>query len=521
MGLNLSTSDAELRRKFFALQTPRDVADLLEVDYSRLIYYLHKVPKPKRYLTFPVRKKIRGVRQISSPNTALKIIQKKLNKVLQCVYEPKPSVQGFTLRKNIVTNAVLHSNKRNVLNLDLRGFFPSIHFGRVRGLFMAYPYSINPPAATILAQICCFDNQLPQGAPTSPIVSNMICAKLDSQLQQLAKTHRCTYSRYADDITFSTSLQSFRTALVRTNELGQIEIGKELNRIIRANDFEINTDKVRVQIDYRHQDATGLTVNEFPNVRRKFVRQIRAMLHAWQKFGLENAQKEFLEKYDKKHRGPWKKDPSFKKVVKGKIQFLGMVRGKDDHIYIKFLRELRKLAPELVDYPLTPLEQLLYSYKDFAEMSDHHRRGFLLQDLINELFELFGIQVVESFTRNEGAEQIDGAFALNGSHFIVECRWRKKLADVRELDGLLGQVIRSGKQTMGVFLSINGWSKNVPELLKQNPEKSIILINGDDLYKVLSEEINLEDLLKAKLRHLNFKGEPYLSAVEIISKTDI
>jgi RNA-directed DNA polymerase len=518
MGLNLSTSDTELRRKFFALQTPRDVADLLELDYSRLIYHLHKVPKPKRYLTFPVRKKTSGVRQISSPNTALKIIQKKLNKVLQCVYEPKPSVQGFTPRKNIVTNAVLHSNKRNVLNLDLRDFFPSIHFGRVRGLFMAYPYFINPLAATTLAKICCFDNQLPQGAPTSPIVSNMICAKLDSQLQQLAKKHKCTYTRYADDMTFSTSLRSFHVTLVRINELGQIEIGKELNRIIRENDFEINTDKVRVQINSRHQDVTGLTVNEFPNVRRKFVRQIRAMLHAWEKFGLENAQKEFLEKYDNKHRSPWKRDLSYKKVVKGKIVFLGMVRGKENPIYIKYLKKLRQLAPELVDYPITPLEALLYSYNKLARMSDHHRRGYLLQDLLNNLFNLFRIRVVESFTRNEGGEQIDGAFVLDGWHYIVECRWREKLANIRELDGLYGQVDRSGRQTMGVFLSINGWSENVPDLLKQNAQKSIVLINEGDLYKVLSEEVDLRVLIGAKLEHLNFRAEPYLSADDIITK---
>lgn len=73
---------------------------------------------------------------------------------------------------------------------------------------------------------------------------------------------------------------------------------------------------------------------------------------------------------------------------------------------------------------------------------------------------------------------IDGAFKLEGWHYVVECRWREKLADIRELDGLKGQVDRSGKQTIGLFLSINGCSENVPILLKQNPDKSIIVFNG-------------------------------------------
>ena len=102
----------------------------------------------------------------------------------------------------------------------------------------------------------------------------------------------------------------------------------------------------------------------------------------------------------------------------------------------------------------------------------------LLQDLLNRVFDLHQIPVVRSFVRNDGAEQIDGAFKLEGWHYIVECRWRKKLADIRELDGLKGQIDRSGKQTMGVFLSINGWSDNVPPLLKQNPDKSILLMEG-------------------------------------------
>jgi hypothetical protein len=101
---------------------------------------------------------------------------------------------------------------------------------------------------------------------------------------------------------------------------------------------------------------------------------------------------------------------------------------------------------------------------------------------------------------------------MEGWHYLVECRCRKKLDDIRNLDGLQGQVGRSGKQAMGLYLSINGWSNNVPSLLKQNPEKNIVLMDGYDLRAVLSRQADLQEFLLAKVTHLNLKSEPFLSA---------
>lgn len=106
---------------------------------------------------------------------------------------------------------------------------------------------------------------------------------------------------------------------------------------------------------------------------------------------------------------------------------------------------------------------------------------------------------------------------LEGWHYIVECRWRSKLADIRELDGLSGQVERSGKQTMALFLSINGWSDHVPGLLKQNPSKTVLLMDGYDLRCVLARQVDLLDLLLAKVAKLNLEAEPFLSARELCS----
>jgi hypothetical protein len=170
--------------------------------------------------------------------------------------------------------------------------------------------------------------------------------------------------------------------------------------------------------------------------------------------------------------------------------------------------------------PLTtsPGASLLALYERMAVADDPRRRGYVLQDLLNELLKVSGIPVVKSFIRNDGAEQIDGAFTFEGWHYLVECRWRERLADIRQLDGLKGQVDRSGKQTLGIFLSINGWSDNVIPMLKQNPEKSILLMNGFDLRAVLSGQISIRSLLQAKLASLNLEAEPYLSADEAIRR---
>jgi hypothetical protein len=105
---------------------------------------------------------------------------------------------------------------------------------------------------------------------------------------------------------------------------------------------------------------------------------------------------------------------------------------------------------------------------------------------------------------------------MEGWHYIVECRWRSKLADIRELDGLYAQVARSGRQTMGLFLSINGGSENVVPLMKQNPDKSIILMQGYELRTVLEHAFDLRRLLKAKVTTLNLEAEPYFPITQTL-----
>ncbi len=511
MDIDLKKNPGQLKEDFGNLSSAENIADLLEIRYKDLIYYLYRLPDIKKYYSFEIPKKNGETSIISTPTTSLKILQHKLNCILSIIFTPKFSSHGFVKGKSIKTNASTHVKSKYVLNIDLKDFFPSINFGRVRGMFMAYPYRLSAPAATVLSQICCYNNQLPQGAPTSPIISNMICAKLDSQLLQLAKQNKCLFTRYADDITFSTCKKRFPKTIAYTDETtNQIHVGDDLNNIIKNNGFFINNEKVWFRTRDRRQTVTGLIVNDFVNVTRKYKNQVRAMLHALKKYGPEKTKKEFESKYFNNNTPEWKCLPKFELVLKGKIEYIGMIRGHESDIYLKYLSELKRISPETVPRPITELEKLNQDYQNLKSKDNPQERGYILQSLLNKLFKLSKIKTKKSFTRNNGAEQIDGAFEFQGGHYIFECRWRKKKADMREVDGFYGQVGRSGEQTTGLFLSINGWSEKVPSTLKQNRYKSVFLMKGDELEEVLKGQIDLREVLKRKIEALNIESKPFL-----------
>lgn len=325
-----------------ALTVPRDIARLLDIEYKDLTYLAYKMPN--KYSTFFLKKRSGGERIITVPCVRLKIVQTRLNNILQSVYEPRPAVHGFVRQQSIVTNANNHVGKKCLLNVDLKDFFPSINFGRVRGLFKAKPYNLPDSVATLLAQICCHNNQLPQGAPTSPVIANMICAKLDGELQRLAKQCFSKYTRYADDITFSTTRVSFPQALVFYDG-DKSQCGKRLQAVIEANGFFINNEKVRLSLPCQRQEVNGLIVNRRTNIKRSVIKQVRAMLHAWRKYGYEMAALDHDQKWDKRQRAPGLPPPSYCNVVAGKINYIRMVRGEGDPVYRKLAQQYNQLCP--------------------------------------------------------------------------------------------------------------------------------------------------------------------------------
>ena len=347
MSEGLSKSSQEMRDEFLKLQNRDDIAQLLQLTTKQLNFHLYVLPSQKKYKVFTIPKKAGGSRQILAPSSPIKIIQRKLKQVLETVYKPKAATHGFVAGRSIVSNARLHKKRRYVLNLDLENYFPTIHFGRVRGMFMGNPYNLNDEVATILAQICCYKGALPQGAPTSPIISNMICSRLDAKLQQLAKEYQCTYSRYADDITFSTNRAKFPSALAYLSDIGQVEVGDELSSLIEENGFQINPKKTRLQVRQQRQEVTGLTVNRYPNVQRRYIKQVRGMLHAWEKYGLDTTAQRYYEHYASyKYSDPQRYRPPFSLIVLGKIEFIGMVKGKNSPVYRDLLTWFARVATD-------------------------------------------------------------------------------------------------------------------------------------------------------------------------------
>lgn len=247
------------------------------------------MPEASKYATFEVKKKNGGTRIIDAPHPKIKVLQRRLADLLtQCRLEldeqrPKqrPLSHGFRKFHSIVTNAVPHKRHRYVLNLDLENFFPSLNFGRVRGFFIkSKDFELDPAVATIIAQIACYKNALPQGSPCSPIISDLIGHVLDVHLAQLARKWSCTYTRYADDLTFSSNQRIFPEALAFQSFFdSEWKLGAEIEREIEKCGFKINRTKTRMQVRTGRQTVTGLTVNQKANIPANYYRFARAMCH--------------------------------------------------------------------------------------------------------------------------------------------------------------------------------------------------------------------------------------------------
>ena len=169
------------------LTTPHNLAHILGTTLQKLTYVLYALGVDRQYSTFEITKKNGGVRVIKAPNEQLKGFQRRLKVHLEKLYEPHQAATGFIKERGIVSNAKEHIKKAAVFNIDLANFFDQINFGRVRGMLMAKPYCLQEDTATIIAHLCCCNKIVPQGAPTSPVISNMICKKLDRELSFLAK----------------------------------------------------------------------------------------------------------------------------------------------------------------------------------------------------------------------------------------------------------------------------------------------------------------------------------------------
>ena len=293
------------------ITTKPELAELINIKPSFFTHALYVIQPKNQYTQFQIPKKSGEKRTISAPIGKLKSIQSALsNLLLDCLDEinqknfpsakhskllkvkcnsaqiQQPSLShGFERNRSIITNAMMHLGKKNVLNIDLENFFESFNFGRVRGFFIKNKnFQLNPHIATVIAQIACHNNQLPQGSPCSPVIANLITHILDIRLASLAEKYSCTYTRYADDITFSTREKVFPPQIMQEKN-SQYTAGKKLRSEIKRAGFLINNKKTRIQYKDSRQDVTGLIVNQKPNVKKEYWRTARAQCNSLFKTG--------------------------------------------------------------------------------------------------------------------------------------------------------------------------------------------------------------------------------------------
>lgn len=331
---------------------------VIRIDEYKVKTLAHPDSK-NRYHSFEIPKKNGETRMIHAPKTELKVVLQSINLILQCVYTPHEAAYGFVEGKSVADNAKLHVNKNYVFNIDLKDFFPSIEIGRILNRLSYPPFNLNKKTfgedvGNYIGWLACENmivermvngkfqktvkRVLPQGSPVSPILTNIICEKLDRKLTGVAKKFGAIYSRYADDITFSSMHNLYQEGS---------DFRTEMERIVKEQYFEIKESKVRLQKSNVRQEVTGITVNEKLNVTKTYVKRIRLWLNMWEKYGTEKAFSLFKSGYikDKGHIKPLGATPLFmENVIEGKLNYLKMIKGEEDSTYLGLKARLEKLS---------------------------------------------------------------------------------------------------------------------------------------------------------------------------------
>jgi len=292
-----------------------------ESELNKIKWFRHKM-----YHQFSIAKENKKNRLINAPDKRLKHLQHKISMLLNALYRVRSPVHGFVHDKSVKSNALAHLRKRYILNIDLKDFFPTITENRVIGLLNSI--GIDDDVAVCIGTICCLHNQLPQGAPSSPTLSNMICFRLDKELMTFSKNKRCIYTRYADDITLSSYQPMafvFEGPAPTAGKFSPKLLDRNLQLIFSSNGFTLNEDKAHYADRHSRRIVTGIKVNEFLNVDRRYIRNIRAALYSIETLGVKKAQK----KFEKNHSG----NGSIRLFLEGKLSWVGFIKGQSDPVF--------------------------------------------------------------------------------------------------------------------------------------------------------------------------------------------
>ena len=331
--LRVKMTQKEVRQNansFREIKKIKDLAAFVNTTESTLI----KMARKPEYYTFKIPKASGGHRLIESPAKPLKSIQKKMNEAFQCCYfivRPEEaygfiiSPRGDHSPRNIYTNAQKHVGSKWVVNIDLKNFFHFVKTERILKLLLHKSWKFDTETALLINDLVSLDGRLPMGASTSPVLSNFAAMKLDRKLSKLATKENWVFTRFADDMTFSSN-----------TKLRQADVAN-IGAIIEEEGFKINLKKIRIESIKDKPEVTGLVLKKKnPDVSKSYIKGIKKDLELFN----ELRSPRLLERNIFDVRSVRK----YYKSIRGQVNFLGYIRGKSDETYVSLLQKLQQIA---------------------------------------------------------------------------------------------------------------------------------------------------------------------------------
>lgn len=310
-------------QRFCFIKDIAELAELLEVSQLQL----NQLRFDKPYTLFEVKKQSGKYRLIENPHSELKAVLRKLGFFLQCCYyfNRTGPAYGFlqqprnaARKKSILTNAKVHCNKKYMLNLDLEDFFHQVSKIKVTRVFKEAPFNFSTALSGFIAELSTYKNRLPMGSPTSPVLSNFCTRETDKELELLAREHRITYTRYVDDLTFS------------SNQPINADIFYGIQQILATHSYRINAKKICWMGADDEKIVTGLILKNKPEVSSVFLDELENNI---------NRLKHVIEFSAISHVGASLESvKAFKMHLLGKLRFLQMVYGSKHEVYVKMTK---------------------------------------------------------------------------------------------------------------------------------------------------------------------------------------
>lgn len=321
-------------------------------------YRLASIPKRDSNGRFTKRRKV------YMPTPRLKFFLQQANSLLSAIYSPPPCSFAFIKGRTIVGNATPHTNKKYILSLDIKDFFNSISIQKaVSAIKSAFPWQFRGEFIQAIVGASSLNGHLVQGSPLSPTISNIVCLNLDKRISSYCESLKISFTRYADDFTFSSNDFDFKR---------DSSFLDNITKLISEEGFALNNEKTHIQLYNNKQVVTGLVVNSKVNVARRYIKEIRNILYIWKRFGYDEALESFRFHYlhisrkigsslrsrisyeDEKrilHSRMVKKatnySPRLDQHILGRLNFLKMVRGENDYQYLQLTQKFNELSKKL------------------------------------------------------------------------------------------------------------------------------------------------------------------------------